>query len=140
MAENIEDIVPNFIAALSGLAKQSAKASSGESALATILSGITSGPTISDRWFSGTTVYLDGYTFERCRFDSCNLVTERATFSFRDCFISPNCDLYFKGPALKVVQLILHSLGLKGRVSQTLSDVLLGLFPTVNNDGTFSIS
>jgi hypothetical protein len=61
-------------------------------------------PLIQARWFKGETIHIDGYTFERCRFDGCNLVTEMATFAFKDCVIGPDCSLYFTGPALKVAR------------------------------------
>ncbi len=75
-------------------------------------------PVIRDRWFKGETLRIDGYTFERCRFDACKLVTENATFSFKDCFIAADCAVLFAGPALKVARLLAHVLRVKGRVTQ----------------------
>ena len=74
-------------------------------------------PMIPQRWFKDQTIHIDGYTFERCRFDRCALVTEQATFSFRECFISPDCRIYFKGPALKVARLLMHVLQLQQRAN-----------------------
>src|SRR5260370_5423437 len=58
-------------------------------------------PIIQARYFKNETIRIDGYTFERCRFDGCHLVTEWSTFAFRECGLSPDCGLYFTGPALK---------------------------------------
>ncbi len=74
-------------------------------------------PIIQDRWFDNQTIYIDGYVFQRCRFDRCQPVTSMATFIFRDCYIEPaTCRLFFEGPALKVVRLFAHDLVMKGRL------------------------
>lgn len=94
-------------------------------------------PPIQDRWFKGQTINVDGYVFERCRFDGCVLVTEFATFAFRECFISPNSALYFKGPSLKVARLLAHFFRVQGRVTTLAGEE--GIFAHLNGDGTFSL-
>jgi hypothetical protein len=94
-------------------------------------------PPIKGAWFKHQTIYVDGHTFEDCRFDACQLVTEFATFNFQRCFISPDCRLYFRGPALKTVRLLMHMLKLHGRISE-LSDES-SVYATVNKDGTFTL-
>lgn len=94
-------------------------------------------PVIRDRWFRDETLKIDGYTFERCRFDRCNLVTEMATFTFRHCFISPDCGMYFAGPALKVARLLMHTLRVKTRVTTVAGEE--AMYAPLNPDGTFSI-
>jgi hypothetical protein len=94
-------------------------------------------PPVRRAWFKHQIVQVDGYTFEDCRFDACQLVTEVATFSFHRCFISPDCRLYFRGAALKTVRLLMHLLQLQGRI-QVGSDEA-GVYATVNQDGTFSL-
>ena len=94
-------------------------------------------PLIQNRWFKDETIRIDGYTFERCRFDRCKLVTQMASFTFRSCFISPDCGLYFVGAALKVARLIMHSLAIKSRLTKV--DGEEGLYATINDDGTFSL-
>jgi len=101
--------------------------------LATILSG----QTIQDRWFKDTTVYLDGYTFERCRFDRCQLFTEYATFVIRNCAIAPDCGIHFGGPALKIARLLMQVLLTKRRINQVKGEE--GVFPKQNPDGTFTL-
>ncbi len=94
-------------------------------------------PPIQDRWFKDTTIHIDGYTFERCRFDRCTLLTEFAAFAFRQCFISPDCRLYFAGPSLKVVQLLMHTLRTQDRVQLLPGEE--GVCAVLNPDGTFSL-
>lgn len=94
-------------------------------------------PVIRDRWFKGESIRIDGYTFERCRFDGCSLVTEMATFTFKSCFISPDCGLYLVGPALKVARLLMHTLTVKNRITRVAGEE--ALYATLNQDGTFSL-
>ena len=94
-------------------------------------------PVIQDRWFRGQIIYIDGYTFERCRFDGCQLVTSMATFAFRDCFIDPTCRILFTGPALKIVKLLMHDLAIKQRITPQPGEA--GIFPIIKTDGTFTV-
>ena len=94
-------------------------------------------PVIQDRWFRGQTIYIDGYTFERCRFDACTLVMGNATFAFRQCFIAETCRLFFSGPSLKVARLLLHTMRIQGRI-QTLAGEE-GVFAAMGADGTFTV-
>lgn len=94
-------------------------------------------PVIGDRWFKDQTLHVDGYTFERCRFDRCNLITEVATFSFSECVISPDCALYFRGPALKTVRLLMHALQIKDRIQVVPGEE--ELCAQINRDGTFTL-
>ena len=94
-------------------------------------------PVIRSRYFKNETVRIDGYTFERCRFDGCSLVTEMATFTFRECVISADCGLFFTGPALKVARLLMHTLEVKGRIVRVAGED--ALFAHVNPDGTFTL-
>jgi len=94
-------------------------------------------PVIRSRWFKNETLRIDGYRFERCRFDSCNLVTEMASFAFKDSVIGPDCGLYFTGPALKVARLLMHTLEVKGRIVRVAGEE--ALFAHVNPDGTFTL-
>jgi hypothetical protein len=113
----------------------------GEGDLIALLAGLA--PTATARvieggYFRDETIRVDGYTFARCRFDRCKLVTDLATFTFRECFIAGDCQLYFVGPALKVARLIMHVLKVKGRITQI--DGEEALFATVNKDGTFTLA
>jgi hypothetical protein len=93
--------------------------------------------TIQDRWYKDETIQVDTYTFERCRFDRYKLVTEYATFVFRNCFISADCRLFFKGPSLKVLKLVMHYLRIQNRVQMMEGEE--GVYAILNPDGTFSL-
>jgi hypothetical protein len=94
-------------------------------------------PTIMGRWFKDQTIHIDGYTFELCRFDNCKLVTEFATFAFRRSFISPDCQVFFTGPSLKIARLLMHHLAQAGRVQKYPGED--AVFPTLNLDDTFTL-
>ena len=94
-------------------------------------------PPVQGAWYKNQTVHIDGYTFEDCRFDACKLVTEAATFKFRRCFISADCQLYFRGPALKVARLLMHVLRLQGRIQTGVDEE--GVYATINDDRTFTL-
>ena len=94
-------------------------------------------PVIKDRWFKDDTIKIDGYTFEHCRFDSCKLVTETATFTLRNCFVAPDCKLVFGGPALKVVRLVMHKLIQSSRLTSREGEQ--AVYATVDGDGNISI-
>lgn len=94
-------------------------------------------PVIRAGYFRGETIRIDGYTFERCRFDGCHLVTEMATFAFKECVIGADCGLYFTGPALKVARLLMHTLQVKGRIVRVAGEE--ALFAHINPDGTFTL-
>jgi hypothetical protein len=94
-------------------------------------------PPVQGQWFKDQTLQIDGYVFEGCRFDRCKLVTEFAAFTFKNCYIAPDCSIYFSGPSLKIVRLLLHLLRLQGRVNVLPAEQ--GLLATSNQDGTFSL-
>jgi hypothetical protein len=94
-------------------------------------------PIVEGRWFKDVVVYLDGYVFERCRFDRCQLITEQATFTFRQCVISSDCGVVFSGLALKVARLLMNTLKDKGRVEVMPAEQ--NLLPLITSDGTFTL-
>ncbi len=94
-------------------------------------------PPVHGKWFKDQTLQIDGYVFEGCRFDRCKLITELAIFTFKNCYISPDCSIHFSGPSLKIVRLLLHFLRLQGRVNILPNEQ--GLLATSNPDGTFSL-
>jgi len=95
-------------------------------------------PVIRDRWFKGQTIHIDGYTFERCRFDACTLVVGMATFILRQCYVDPTCRLYFSGPSLKLARLMLHMMRIQGRIQMLPGEE--GVFAQLGGaDGTFTV-
>lgn len=105
--------------------------------MAPLFTELPAPPVVQKRWFKDQTIRIDGYTFEQCRFDRCKLVTEMATFTFKGCFISPDCGVYFVGPALKVARLLMHTLRVKGRIREVEGEE--GVYARLNSDGTFSL-
>jgi hypothetical protein len=94
-------------------------------------------PPIQGRWFKDQTIHVDGFTFERCRFDNCKIVTRFSTFVFRDCFLGPTTTVFFDGPALKAAKLLMFDLVRKGRILAQAGET--GIFPAVKPDGTVTL-
>ncbi len=70
-----------------------------------VLALLASAPyTIQGQWYLNQSVSLDGYKFVYCRFDTCNIITSKGTFSLDHCFFS-NCRFYILEEARNVVQL-----------------------------------
>ena len=142
MANEPKDALAAISAAVNNLFKNTPPPPGAYDTLAGILTGrplpLRSPPPITDRWFKDETLKIDGYTFERCRFDRCQLVTEMATFTFKHCFIAPDCGLFFVGPALKVARLLMHTLRVKGRLTVVAGEEAL-YAPIHPEDGTFTI-
>jgi hypothetical protein len=84
---------------------------------------------VEGQWYNGQAVPLDGYTFVRCRFDNCNLITQKGSFAFEHCVIQGGF-LFFNGESQKVVRL-----WNVGRFLQPIPS----LQPVHNDDGTISI-
>ncbi len=82
------------------------------------------------QYFLNQTVYLDDYTFIRCRFDNCTLITNKGTFKFNQCVIS-NCVVFYSQEAYKIVKLF-NSL-------TPYANIYPQFQATMNADGTFTI-
>lgn len=87
------------------------------------------------QWFSNSTIEIDGYHFERCRFDNCTLRSTRGDFQMTNCYVAANNKLYFLSNTYKQIKLLLHRQQMRG---QTLDD-LTALKPVANPDGTITI-
>lgn len=59
---------------------------------------------ISNRYYKGQTISLDGYTFSNCCFHNCVLVTVTGTFVLNSCTIA-NCQMRFGPHAIRVIKL-----------------------------------
>jgi len=94
-------------------------------------------PVVQDRWFKDQTLNIDGYTFVRCRFDSCSFITEHASFAFHACYIEVDCSVFFRGPSLKIAKLLMHQLALRGRIQINAGEETI--FPVLNSDNTFNL-
>ncbi len=58
-----------------------------------------------NQYFRNQRIYIDGYTFQNCRFDACELITYQGTFVFDHCVIGDDTIISYGGEALKVVKL-----------------------------------
>ena len=85
--------------------------------------------TITGKWFNRQAISLDGYKFDRCRFDGCQLTTSKGSFALDHCMLT-QCTLIFTGEAQKVVRL--HGLVVGFRPAH--------LRAVSNSDGTISVA
>jgi len=84
-----------------------------------------------EQYFLNQTVYIDDYTFVKCRFDKCHLVTFKGTFKFNHCIIDPSTIIQYGGESLKIATLFNET---------TLKSELYPNFKArINEDGTFSL-
>lgn len=86
---------------------------------------------VEGKWFYNQTVYLDGYTFSKCRFDNCRVITEKGTFRIENCAFF-GCQLVFNAEAFNIIRL--YNIG-----AEEAKQKWPWLCPTINNDGTISI-
>ena len=84
-----------------------------------------------EQYFLDQVVYIDDYTFEKCRFDRCRLITFKGTFKFTNCVISANTIIEYGGDAFKVAKLF-NSMAVYG-------DSYPNFKVTINTDGTITL-
>ncbi len=83
------------------------------------------------QYFLNQTVYIDDYTFNKCRFDNCRLITFKGTFKFKHCVIDASTVIQYGGEAYKIATLFNVT---------TLNRRLYPNFEVkMNEDGTFSL-
>lgn len=98
------------------------------------LSGLSSGlQTVSNMWFNGQPVQLDGYRFINCRFDKCTLHVNSANFEILSSLIDPSCRIQYGRGLSKVIQLF------SSRFPLVKSHFPSPFTPLDNPDGTVSI-
>lgn len=56
-------------------------------------------------WFNGQRVALDGYSFDSCRFDNCELLVFSLNFQLRRCYVDPQTRIIYGKDALKLIKL-----------------------------------
>ena len=83
------------------------------------------------QYFLNQTVYIDDYTFAKCRFDNCKLVTYKGTFKFDHCVVDASTVMFYGGEALKIVKLF----NSESPFAASFPNFLVQL----NQDGTFSL-
>ena len=83
------------------------------------------------QYFLNQVVYIDDYTFERCRFDGCKLITFKGTFRFVHCVISENTIIEYGGEAFRVAKLF--------NSKTAYANFYPNFTVTINMDGTFTL-
>lgn len=90
---------------------------------------------IVGQWFNNTPINLDGYHFQRCRFDNCIISSGRGDFQLTDCYIDETTKVFISRNSAKPIRLLMHRLQ---TIGQALED-LPGFQVKKNPDGTISI-
>jgi hypothetical protein len=86
---------------------------------------------VSSQYFKDQDIFVDGYRFMNCYLENCRLITNRGTFEFHHCLLTPNSKRLYGEEAQKCLQL--YSLD---NPTPALHEKLK---PTIHADGTFSI-
>ena len=73
--------------------------------LASLAAALAQKPRVNDVWFNGKTVSLDGYNFQSCRFDNCQLHVASANFEMHHCFVDDNTTITYQGEIVKILRL-----------------------------------
>jgi hypothetical protein len=74
--------------------------------LSSALAGALSPKRIQGLWYEDKSIALDGYTFEECRFDKCELhINNAETVSFLNCYISNDTHFVYGRSALSAIKL-----------------------------------
>ena len=60
---------------------------------------------MNDVWFNGKVVTFDGFNFQSCRFDNCQLFVASANFELRHCFIDESTVFHFPGEIVKILRM-----------------------------------
>ena len=86
---------------------------------------------VEGQWYHNKLIHLDGYTFERCRFDSCDIHISTGNFRVNHCYFA-NCRFFYSGNALNLVRLY----NINANEARSNWPYLA---PTLNSDGTLTI-
>jgi hypothetical protein len=87
-------------------------------------------PQLYSVWYHRQNFHIDGYHFNRCRFDECILHLSSGNFEFTNCIISQDTTVVFQGNTIAIVRLFSRLLAW-----QTTSPFA----PIFHEDGTISI-
>lgn len=83
-------------------------------------------------WYNGQELWLDGYSFQSCRFDKCTLNVNSPNFELVNCMISNDSLVIFQNHTGNLIKLYT-------RVFVDAEKSFLGFYPEKNSDGTISI-
>ncbi|KZL37547.1 hypothetical protein VT47_20160 [Pseudomonas syringae pv. syringae] len=62
-------------------------------------------PVVKGLWYQNKVVKLDGWFFEACRFDNCQLIIATQYFALKECFIDSSNEIVLEGSIINAVQL-----------------------------------
>jgi hypothetical protein len=88
-------------------------------------------PIIKNSYFRGQPVHLDGYRFEGCRFDNCQIFINTTNFELHHCIVDPSSVVIFGDNLLKIIRLFNRDAQWPHHFSHW--------GPVKNTDGTISI-
>ncbi len=92
--------------------------------------------TLRQQWYNGQDIYLDGFRFERCRFDRCRIILSRGVFEIERCFFA-ECQFLYLNEAGRIVRLY----NFIAPIAQSEARMRFpSLIPTIHQDGTVSIT
>ncbi len=83
-------------------------------------------------WFNGKEVHIDGYCFENCRFDNCQIISNSGNFQMVNCYIDNISTIMHGTSNVRVIQLFHRS-------NRDMSETNPIFVPKFNNDGTITI-
>ena len=89
-------------------------------------------PEVTGLYYNGTKVVLDGYTFNRCRFDNCTLEISTLNFSLVHCIIDNTTVIEYGAEVAKLIKLF------NARFPWAYSSLPL-FVPQKHADGTMSV-
>ncbi len=98
-----------------------------------LINSLLSRPEVNGLYYNSKKLTLDGYTFIGCRFDNCTLQVSSSNFDLIRCVIDVSTTIVYGASALKIIQLF------NSRYPWAYEN-LKGFVPTVNADGTITIS
>ena len=87
---------------------------------------------ITGQWFYAQNIFLDGFSFTRCRFDGCNVYLARGMFVLDHCYFH-NCTFFYTDETLASIRLFVGN-----HVPNTVN-LIPHLRPIINADGTVSV-
>jgi hypothetical protein len=86
---------------------------------------------VKSSYFRGQPVHLDGYRFEGCRFDNCQIFINSTNFELDHCIVDPSSVVIFGDGLLKIIRLFNRDAQWPPHLSHW--------GPLKNTDGTISV-
>lgn len=87
-------------------------------------------PKVSNQWFNGQEVHLDGWHFVGCRFDNCIIFVSSPLFTLEKCLIDPSSKIVINPSIVAPVRIFNFRMPNNGHPY---------FWPTFHPDGTISV-